>query len=46
MGCAVGVARLDITAAERRGASSGCADGAQARRILAMAMVLEGRPRS
>ena len=34
-----------ITAADLRAASAKCTDGVQVRRILAMALVLEGRPR-
>jgi len=45
MGTAVRVTRLDLTAAELRAASAKCTDGAQVRRILALAFVLEGRPR-
>ncbi len=46
MGTAVRVTRSDLTAAELRAASARCTDGAQGRRILAMALVLEGRPRT
>jgi transposase len=46
MGTAVGVTRGDLTAMELRAASAKCPDGAQVRRILALALVLEGRPRS
>jgi len=46
MGTAVKVTRLDITAAELRAASAKCTDGAQVRRMLAMALVLDGRPRT
>src|SRR5208337_135878 len=45
MGMAVRVTRLGLTAGELRSASARCADGAQVRRILALALVLEGRPR-
>lgn len=45
MGAPVAITRDDFTAAELRGASSKCTDGAQVRRILALALVLEGRPR-
>jgi hypothetical protein len=40
-------ARFDmlIRTAELRGLNSRCSDGAQVRRILALAIVLEGRPR-
>ena len=46
MGTAVRVTRGDLTAAGLRAASAKCMDGAQVRRILALALVLEGRPRS
>ncbi len=46
MGTAVQVTRNDFTAADLRAASAKCADGAQVRRILALALVLEGRPRT
>ena len=46
MGIAVRVTRVDLTAAELRAASARCMDGAQVRRIPAVALVLEGRPRS
>ena len=45
MGIAVSVTRTELTAAELRLASAKCNDGAQVRRILALALVLEGRPR-
>jgi transposase len=46
MGTAVQVTRRDVTASDLRAASAKCQDGAQVRRILALALVLEGRPRS
>ena len=46
MGTAVRVRRDDLTSADLRAASAKCTDGAQVRRILALALVLEGRPRS
>ncbi len=46
MGAAVRITRDEFTAAELRSASAKCADGAQVRRILALALVLEGQPRS
>jgi len=46
MGTAVRVTRVDLTAAELRPASAKCAYGAQVRRVLAVAFVLEGRPRT
>ena len=45
MGAAVSVTRSELDAAALRSASSKCADGAQVRRILALALVLEGRSR-
>ncbi len=46
MSAAIGITRRDYTSAELRALSARCADGAQVRRILAIAMVLEGRPRT
>ena len=46
MGAPVTITRNEFTAAELRAASARCSDGAQVRRILALALVLEGRPRS
>ena len=46
MGTAVKVTRSDLTPADLRTASTKCADGAHVRRILAVALVLEGRPRT
>lgn len=46
MGAAVKVTRHELSAAELRSAAAKCADGAQVRRLLALAMVLEGEPRS
>jgi len=45
MGLKVEITRLDHTASELRALAAKCVDGAQVRRILALAMVLEGRPR-
>jgi len=45
MGAPVSITRAEFTAADLRTASSKCADGAQVRRILALALVMEGRPR-
>jgi hypothetical protein len=45
MGAPVAITQDEFTAAELRLASSKCTDGAQVRRILALALVLEGRPR-
>lgn len=42
----VQISRGDYTADELRNLSRRCGDGEQVRRILAIAMVLEGRPRS
>jgi hypothetical protein len=42
MGAAVSITRLDLTASELRKAASGEKDGAAARRILALALVLDG----
>ena len=46
MGMAVRVTRTEFTAVDLRAASAKCTDGAQVRRILALALVLEGRPRT
>jgi len=46
MGTSVKVTRQDMTAAELRAAASKCADGAQVRRMLALALVLDGRSRT
>ena len=46
MGASIKITRNEATAAELRAASARCTDGAQVRRILALALVLEGRPRS
>jgi len=46
MGTAVRVTRTDLTVAELRAASTKSKDGTQVRRILALAMVLEGRSRT
>src|SRR5271163_4242596 len=46
MGRAVAIARLDLTAEELRGAASVEKDGAAARRILALALILEGVDRT
>ena len=45
-GRAVEIVRKDHTSAELRGLSQRCSDGAQVRRILALAMVLDGRSRT
>ena len=46
MGRPLEISRTEHTSAELRALSNRCSDGAQVRRILAIAMVLEGRPRS
>ncbi len=46
MGTAVRVTRGDLTPADLRAASGKCMDGAQVRRILAIALILKGRPRT
>ena len=46
MGAAVRITRIELSSVELRSASARCADGAQVRRMLALAMVLEGLPRS
>ncbi len=46
MGAAVKITRVAFTAADLRLASGRCSDGAQVRRLLALALVLEGRRRS
>jgi transposase len=45
MGAAVKMTRLDRTAGELRGLAGQCQDAAQVRRLLALSLVLEGRPR-
>ena len=46
MGAMLTITRTDHTAAELRALSARCSDGAQVRRMLALALVLEGRSRS
>lgn len=46
MGAPLEVTRAEHTGAELRALSSRCSDGAQVRRMLALAMVLEGRSRT
>jgi transposase len=46
MGAPLEITRTDYTAQELRGLSSRCSDGDQVRRILAIAMVLEGWDRT
>ena len=45
MSAAIPITRLDHTASELRSFASKCGDGAQVRRLLALALVLEGRSR-
>jgi transposase len=46
MGTALKITRTDHSSAELRTLASKCRDGAQVRRFLALASVLDGRPRS
>ncbi len=46
MGAAVTITRMEHTAAELRAMAGKCRDGAQVRRLLAVAMVLEGCART
>ena len=46
MGTALQITRTDYTSGELRALASKCRDGAQVRRLLALAMVLDGHPRS
>jgi transposase len=46
MGAALKITRSEHTAADLRSAAARCRDGTQVRRLLALAMVLEGRPRA
>ena len=46
MGAAVIITRTDHTSSELRALSGSRADAAQVRRLLALAMVMDGRPRS
>jgi transposase len=46
MSAAIPITRSDMTASELRSFAGKGADGAQVRRLLALAMVLEGRSRS
>ncbi len=45
MGAALGLTRRDHTSGELRALSSKCPDSAQVRRLLALALVIDGRPR-
>jgi transposase len=46
MSAAIPITRLDRTTSQLRSFASKCGDGAQVRRILAIALVLEGRSRA
>ena len=46
MSSAIPITRLDQTASELRSFASKCGDGAQVRRLLAIALVLDGRSRA
>lgn len=46
MGAPLVITRTDHTSAELRALSCKCSDGAQVRRLLALALVLDGHPRS
>jgi transposase len=46
MGTALEITRTDHTSGALRALAAKCRDGAQVRRLLAMAMVLDGHPRS
>ena len=46
MGAALGITRDDYTSAQLRALSGRCSDGAQVRRLLALALVLDGYSRS
>ena len=46
MSVAIPITRLDYTASEPRGFAGKCGDGAQVRRLLAIALVLDGRSRA
>jgi hypothetical protein len=45
MGAAVEISRMEHTAEELRAIASKCRDAAQVRRLLAMALLLDGRSR-
>ena len=46
MSAAIPITRLDQTASQLRSIASKCGDGAQVRRVLAIALVLDGRSRA
>jgi transposase len=46
MGAMLRITRRDYTSAELRVLSAKCGDGAEVRRMLALALVLDGRPRA
>ena len=45
MSSAIPITRLELTASKLRRVAGKCGDGAQVRRLLALALVLEGRSR-
>ena len=45
MGAAVKITRMEHTAASLRGLAASCNDGPQVRRLLALALILDGHPR-
>ena len=46
MSAVLGITRMEHTSPDLRARSGKCADGAQIRRLLALALVLDGHPRS
>jgi hypothetical protein len=46
MGAPLGITRTEYTSAELRSFSGRCSDGAQVRRLLALALVLDGYSRT
>ena len=46
MGKAVSIGRMDHTASDLRGFASKCGDGVQVRRLLALALILDGVSRT
>jgi len=46
MGASLRITRMDYTSAELRALSARCDDGAEVRRMLALALVLDDRPRA
>jgi len=45
MSAAIKITRMDYTAAELRAVAAKCSDGGQTRRLLAIAMILDGASR-